>query len=325
MDKITLGRSGLDVTPIAFGTWALGGDWGPTDKDTATAAVRSARDLGINFFDTAQAYGFGVSEEMLATALRDDLTHRRDEIIIATKGGIRPVDGGIVRDSSPAFLREGVDASLMALDVDYIDLYQVHWPDSQVAFEETAAALQEIFDEGKIRHIGVSNFDDKQMTSFSAVRPVETLQPPYHLFRRDIEEDVLPYCERENVGVLVYSPLASGILSGAMDENAVFPEGDWRGRSPVYRGDNFKINVGVARALQGYAQEALGCSLSQLAIAWVLAHPAVHVAILGSRNPKHVAEAIEAASLKLSEEDHQQIGKIMSSAIPFGGPSPEGF
>lgn len=325
MEKVTLGRSGVDVTPIAFGTWALGGDWGPTDKDTAIAAVRAARDLGINFFDTAQAYGFGVSEELLATALRDDLDHRRDDVIIATKGGIRPVDGGIVRDSSPQFLRSGVEASLKALAVDHIDLYQVHWPDSNVPFEETAAALQQFVDEGKIRHVGVSNFDHEQMASFAKKRPVETLQPPYHLFRRDIEADVLPYCERENVGVLVYSPLASGILSGSMDENGVFPEGDWRGRSPVYRGDNFKINLGVARALQAYAQEAFGCTLSQLAIAWVLAHPAVHVAILGSRNPKHVSEAIRAASLTLSDEDHQQIAKIMSSAVPFGGPTPEGF
>jgi aryl-alcohol dehydrogenase-like predicted oxidoreductase len=325
VEKITLGKSDLKVTPIAFGTWALGGDWGHTEDDVATAAVRGARELGINFFDTAQAYGFGLSEQVLGNALREDLNRHREDIIIATKGGIRMVDSGLERDSSPEFLREGVESSLKALNVEYIDLYQVHWPDTKRAFEDAAAGLETLVAEGKIRHVGVSNFDADQMAEFARVRPVETLQPPYHLFRRDIETEILPYCQKENVGVLVYSPLASGLLSGSLNEDSIFPEGDWRGRSPVYKGDVFKKNLDAARALEKYAQEAKGCTISQLAIAWVLSHPAVHVAILGSRSPKHIAEAIEAASITLSDEDQKQIETVMSGAVPIGGPSPEGF
>lgn len=210
MQITTLGHTGLQVSRIAFGTWQLGGEWGSFDEQQAISAIRHARELGVNFFDTAQAYGFGKSEEVLATALRSELDRNRDDLVIATKGGVKP-GGERPRDARRDFLREGVESSLRALKLDHIDLYQVHWPDEQTPAEETAAALQELVDEGKIRHVGVSNYTAAQMVAFDRTRPVETLQPPYHLFRRGIEDEVLPYTREHNIGVLTYSPLASGL------------------------------------------------------------------------------------------------------------------
>src|ERR1700754_3898208 len=222
MKTTTLGRSGLNVSRIAFGTWQLGRDWGRFDEDAAVAAIRRARELGVNFFDTAQAYGFGASEQILGLALRDELARERDEIVIATKGGLRQTDSGLVRDSSPEWLRRGVDASLEALGIDHVDLYQVHWPDETVPAAETAGALGDLIAAGKIGHVGVSNYTKAQMREFAETLPVETLQPPYHLFRRDIEADILPYCREHNVGVLVYGPLAHGLLTGTLNRHTVF-------------------------------------------------------------------------------------------------------
>src|SRR3954451_16337104 len=165
MRKVQLGETGLEVSRICFGTWQFGGDWGEFDRDEAVAAVRRALDLGINFFDTAQAYGFGKSERLLSEALGDDI--HRDDLVVATKGGLRPVDDGIERDSSPDWLRSGVEESLRSLGVEAIDLYQVHWPDPDVPFEETAGALKDLIGEGKVRHVGVSNFGPEEMAEFS--------------------------------------------------------------------------------------------------------------------------------------------------------------
>src|SRR4051794_20673737 len=228
MRTTTLGRTGLEVSPIAFGTWQLGGEWGSFDESVAIDAIRDARELGINFFDTAQAYGFGASERLLGRALGPEIADRRDEIVIATKGGLRMTDEGLVRDSSPGWLRSGVEASLEALGTDYIDLYQVHWPDPETPFAETAGALGELVDAGKIRHIGVSNLDARQMDEFSRTRQIETLQPPYHLFRREIEAETLPYTGEHDIGVLVYGPLAHGLLTGTMGEQTTFADDDWR-------------------------------------------------------------------------------------------------
>src|SRR6476660_6640036 len=163
LSHIRLGMTGLEVSPIAFGTWQLGGEWGEFDHDEANAAIRQARDLGINLFDTAFGYGFGASEKVLGEALRHDLDKHREEVIIATKGGLRMTDDGLVRDSSAEWIRDGVESSLGSLGVDYVDLFQIHWPDPKVPFAETAGALQELVDAGKIRHIGVSNFDESQI------------------------------------------------------------------------------------------------------------------------------------------------------------------
>jgi aryl-alcohol dehydrogenase-like predicted oxidoreductase len=328
LNTVKLGRTDLEVSPIAFGAWQLGGEWGQVDEEEGIASIRQARELGVNLFDTAQGYGFGASERLLGRALRDDLDNRRDDVVIATKGGLRMTERtasgrGLVRDSSPAWLRRGVEESLRALGVDHIDIYQVHWPDPKVPFAETAGALQELVEEGKIRHVGASNFDSAQMAEFARTRPVETLQPPYSLFRRNIKVGVLPYCRRHDVGVLVYGPLAHGLLTGAMDENMTFAADDWRSGAPFFKGEDFRRNVGVVRELERFAAEQLGVSVSRLAIAWTLANPAVQVAIVGARSAKHIEDSIGAAELSLSEVDLEQIDRIMADSVALSGPSPE--
>ncbi|HEV7787877.1 MAG TPA: aldo/keto reductase [Pseudonocardia sp.] len=322
MNTTILGSTGLRVSRIAFGTWQLGGDWGRFDEAMAVTAIRHAFDLGVNFFDTAQAYGFGASERLLGGALRGELNRNRDQLVIATKGGLRMTDGGLVRDASPQWLREGVDASLRALAVEYIDLYQVHWPDPKVPAAETAGALAELVAAGKIRHVGVSNYDAAQLAEFAVTLPVGTLQPPYHLFRRDIEGEVLPYCREHNVGVLVYGPLAHGLLSGTMSENTRFPSDDWRATSPVFTGEGYRDNLAVVAALEKFAADR-GMTASQLAIAWTLAHPAVHVAIVGTRRADHIQDSLAAAEISLSGGDLAEIDAIMAAATPVSGPAPE--
>jgi aryl-alcohol dehydrogenase-like predicted oxidoreductase len=312
----------LEVSRIAFGTWQLGGDWGRFDEAEAIKAIRYARSLGVNFFDTAQAYGFGASERLLGRALSDELVQDRDQLVIATKGGLRMAGEQLVRDSSRAWLRRGVEDSLAALAVDYIDLYQVHWPDPNTAFEETALALQELVDEGKIRHVGVSNFSAGQIADFARTRPVETLQPPYHLFRREIEAELLPYTRENNIGVLVYGPLAHGLLTGAFDENASFPPDDWRSKSDVFRGEALRRNVEKVRQLERFAAKR-GHSVSQLAVARTLARPGVDVAIVGSRRAAHIEQSLAALELRLTTDDLAAIDRIMADAVEVGGPSPE--
>jgi aryl-alcohol dehydrogenase-like predicted oxidoreductase len=324
MKTTTLGQTGLHVSRIAFGTWQLGGEWGRFDEDAAISAIRRARELGVNFFDTAQAYGFGASEQILGKALRDELTSERDELVIATKGGLRQTNSGLVRDASPDWLRRGVDASLTALGIDHIDLYQVHWPDPTVPAADTAGALGELVADGKVRHVGVSNYDAAQMAEFAATLPVETLQPPYHLFRREIEDEVLPYCRAHDIGVLVYGPLAHGLLTGTLSAHTAFADDDWRSASGVFSGDTFGRNLATVRALEIFAADR-DVSVSQLAIAWTLANPAVHVAIVGARQSSHVEDSLRAAEVSLTDADLENIDKIMTSATPVAGPSPEGM
>jgi aryl-alcohol dehydrogenase-like predicted oxidoreductase len=324
MDTVTLGRTGLQVSPVAFGTWQLGGDWGSFDEGEAIAAIRQARRLGVNIFDTAQGYGFGASERMLGEALRDEIEGEREGLVIATKGGLRMDDReGLVRDSSPAWIKRGVTESLQALGTDYIDIYQVHWPDPQTPFAETARALGELVQAGRIRHVGVSNFNAAQMAEFSTTTPVETLQPPYHLFRREIEEEILPYSAEHEIGVLAYGPLAHGLLTGAMDEHTEFAGDDWRSASPMFTGEPFRQNLRIVAALQRYATERLNCSVAQLAVAWTLANPAVDVAIVGARSSRHIAEGIAAADIRLDPADLEQIDAITAEAVTVAGPSPE--
>lgn len=323
VNTVRLGMTDLEVFPIAFGTWQLGGEWGQFDEEEGIAAVRHARELGVNLFDTAQGYGFGASERLLGTALRDDLDKRRDEVVIATKGGLRMTDDGLVRDASPGWLRSGVEDSLRALEVDHVDIYQVHWPDPEVPFAETVGALEELVGEGKIHHIGVSNYDASQIGEFARTRPVETVQPPYHLFRRDIEAELLPYVREHDIGVLIYGPLAHGLLTGRLDEDTEFATDDWRSGAPFFKGDAYRRNVEAVRELQRFASEELGASVGRLAIAWTLANPAVHVAIVGARSRKHIEDSVAAAELGLSEADLEGVDRIMTNSAPLTGPYPE--
>ena len=217
-----------------------------------------------------------------------------------------------------------MDASLTALGIDHIDLYQVHWPDPKVPAAETAGALRELVAEGKIGHVGVSNYDAQQMAEFARTLPVETVQPPYHLFRREIEAEVLPYSREHDIGVLVYGPLAHGLLTGALTEHTTFASDDWRSNTAMFTGDSYRQNLAVVRALDKFAADR-GMTISQLAIAWTLANPAVQVAIVGARQAKHVQDSLAAADLSLSTADLAAIDNIMASATPVAGPSPEGM
>jgi len=324
MKTVTLGATGLRVTPLAYGTWQFGGDWGPVDERAAIAAIAQARSLGVNFFDTAQAYGFGRAERLLGRALAADLRSDRESVVIATKGGLRMDGDKLVRDASPAWLRKGVEASLEALGTDHIDLYQVHWPDPHTPLRETAAGLAELVHEGLIRHVGVSNYTPAQIGEFSTVLPAETVQPLYHLFRRDVEADLLPYAAAHDIGVLAYGPLAHGLLGGTMTEATRFGAGDWRAHSPAFTGIGFAYNLEVVAALRAFAARH-GATIAQLAVAWVLANPAVQVAIVGARTPAHLAESLGALDLTLSPADLAEIDRVAAVAVPVGGPTPEGM
>lgn len=321
VQQIRLGRSGLIVSRIAFGTWQLGGDWGATDEQAAIRAIRQAYDRGINLFDTAQGYGFGASEQLLARAIHG---YPRESVVIATKGGLRPLGGPRVeRDASAAWIRQGVDDSLRALATDYIDLLQVHWPDPHTPVEETAGALAELVAAGKVRHVGVSNFSPQQMDEFSRTLLVETLQPPYNLFHRDAEADVLPYAKSHDIGVLVYGPLAHGLLSGQLRAGTRFSHDDWRAQSPDFQGDALIRNLNVVAALEQFANKELGVPVSRLAVAWTLANPAVHVTIIGTRNAEHVDDAVAAAGLELSDDMLHRVDEIARGAVHIAGPRPE--
>ena len=314
-----LGRSGLNVSRICFGTWQFGGDWGSIDRDEAIGAVRAALDAGVTFFDTAQAYGFGTSEALLAEALGDDI--HRDDVIVATKGGLRQADGGVQRDSSPEFLRDGVEQSLAKLGVEAIDLYQVHWPDHETPFEETGAALKELVDAGKIRHVGVSNFSPTEMEQLSRTIEVETDQPPYNLFNRAVEADVLPWCREHEVGVLAYGPLSHGLLSGRFDPSQL-EDNDWRRGHQPFEGEALERNLEAVERLTEFAEQR-GHTLPQLAVAWVLAQPGATVAIVGARRPAHVEGIAPAAEVSLSEDDIAEIDELTGAARAWGL-TPEG-
>jgi aryl-alcohol dehydrogenase-like predicted oxidoreductase len=322
MRDVRLGATDLQVSVICFGTWAFGGEWGRVDQQEAEATIHRALDLGINFFDTAQGYGFGRSESLLADALWGRV--RREDVMLATKGGLRKDGDRLVRDSSAGWLRQGVEASLRNVRTDYIDLYQVHWPDPATPVEETGAALTELVAEGKIRHVGVSNYGVAEMEALRRFAPLETLQPPYHMFRRGIEADVLPYCATRGIGVLVYGPLAHGLLTGTMTAQTTFPADDWRSHSPDFSGERFGRNLKVVDELRAFATDR-GLSLVELAVAWTLSNPAVDVAIVGARRPAHLDGIVGAANVKLTDEDRAEIDRILSSAAPVQGPSPEGM
>ncbi|MEA2518298.1 MAG: hypothetical protein QOF49_378 [Chloroflexota bacterium] len=322
MQYTRLGERGPRVSRIAFGNWSAGGDWGHVDRDSAIAATRQALDLGVTLFDTAHAYGFGVAEEVLGEALRPEIHSTRSTVVIATKGGLRKQDGLTVRDSSPDALRRDLEASLRALDTDYVDIYQVHWPDPGTPIETVAETLDGFVEEGLVRAVGVSNYDARQMTAFQQVRPIDTLQPPYHLFRRDAEQSILPFAREHGIGVLVYGPMAHGLLSGRMTEHTTFAPDDWRSKSDLFVGEGFRRNLAVVRNLTELAA-ADGATIAQLAIAWTLANPAVDVAIVGARSAEQIRQTASSAYLHLSAEDKVKIELILRGEVAVGGPAPE--
>ena len=327
MEYTQFGQTSLRVSKISYGTWQFGGDWGHIESaqwDAGKATVQKALELGINFFDTAQAYGFGLAEKMLGEALRPYLKGLREDVVIATKGGLRMEGDKLLRDASAGWLRQGVEQSLRNLGVDYIDLYQVHWPDPNTPFAETASALDQLVQEGKIRYVGVSNYDVEQMKAFEQTRKLDALQPAYSLFRRDIEHDILPYTQEHGIGVLVYGPLAHGLLAGTFTPQTTFAADDWRSKTEIFHGETFQRNLAVVEHLKHLAEQE-GMSVAQLAIAWVLAQPAIDVAIVGAHTPGQLEQTAPASDIHLTQATLQEIERIMREAVPIGGPAPEGM
>ena len=308
--KVGLGSTGLEITVIGFGAWALGGGgwefgWGPQADYDSLAAIHRALELGVNWIDTAPAYGLGRSELVVGRALAG-LAERPYVFTKASlvEGPGRTVVSNLKRDS---ILREA-HASLERLGVDAIDLYQIHWPIPDQDIEEGWAAFAELKEQGVVRHIGVSNFDVAQMERIRQIAPVETLQPPYSLVARDIESAILPYAEREGVGVIAYSPMGSGLLTGKMTRDRIeqLPEDDWRKHDPSFSEPQLSRHLALVARLERVA-ERHEATPGAVAVAWTLNHPGVDGAIVGFRRPDQVDPILGAADLQLSETDIAEI------------------
>jgi len=303
---VAFGRTGLEITPVGFGAWAIGGSdwafgWGEQDDEESVAAIRRALELGVNWIDTAAQYGLGHSEEVVRRAVEGV----EPRPLIFTKGGQpkgpnRTSYQSLKRDS----LRRECEGSLERLGVDAIDLYQIHWPIPDDEVEEGWSALAELKEEGLVRHIGVSNFSVEQLGRAEAIAPVETLQPPYSLLDPEVEAEILPYCEEQGIGVIVYSPMSSGLLTGRMTRERIasLPDDDWRRQSARFREPELSRSLEVVERVEAVA-ERHGVSPGAVAVGWTLHNPAVHGAIVGFRRPDQVDPIVAAADVELSDDD----------------------
>jgi aryl-alcohol dehydrogenase-like predicted oxidoreductase len=316
MEFVTLADAGLKLSRVGLGTWAMGGGWwGPSDRQESYTTIRKAIDLGITTFDTAPIYGLGVSEEVLGQAIKD--SGCRDRVVLATKAGLEWTNNKVVRNSSLPRLAQELEDSLRRLQTDVIDLYQIHWPDPLEPIEETAAFLGQLLQQGKIRAIGVSNFSPEQMDRFRRVAPLHTAQPPYNLFERQIEAEVLPYCREHGIHTLVYSPLCRGLLSGRMTPQTTFPPGDMRaGIDPKFVEPRYSQYLKAAEALSRFAQDRYGKTLAQLAVRWLLDQPGVSVALWGARKPYHLEAISGLWGWSLDAEAMQTIEDILQRYVP---------
>lgn len=314
MEKIRFGSTDIEVTRIAFGAWAIGGWlWGGADAQDAIKAMHAAFDIGITTIDTAPVYGFGVSEELVAKALATAGVSR-DKVVLATKAGMEwDEDENTWNNSRPERIREEIEQSLRRLQTDYIDIYQIHWPDENTPIEETAAVMGELLAEGKVRAIGVCNYSTEQMDAWRRVAPLHSNQVRFNLIERATEADILPYCNEHGMGFMAYSPLARGLLTGKYDTTSVFREGDSRGRDPRFTGDGGARNVRIVRKLTEMA-EAAGKSVAQLAVRWVLDRDANIVALWGARRPDQIAAAAGLSGWTLSAGDMARIDEIVNEA-----------
>jgi aryl-alcohol dehydrogenase-like predicted oxidoreductase len=308
-----LGNSDLHITPVGYGAWAIGGSgwqfaWGSQDDKDSIAAIHRSLELGVNWIDTAAVYGLGHSEEVVGRALKD---WRGSRPYVFTKCGLRwDTSGEVQKVLSADSIRGEVEDSLCRLSVDAIDLYQIHWPPDpdSAALEEGWSTLADLKGEGKVRWIGVSNFNVQQLRRAQAIAPVTSLQPPYSLVHREIEDDILPYCLGEGIGVIVYSPMASGLLTGAMtrERAAKLPENDWRKNHPDFTEPNLSRNLDLVERLQEIARRHHR-SAGEVAIAWTLHHPAVTGAIVGARNAHQAEGVMRAGDLCLTDEEVSEI------------------
>jgi len=320
MQTRQLGNSDLHITLVGFGAWALGGSgwqfsWGAQNDNDSIAAIHRALELGVNWIDTAPVYGLAHSEDVVGRAVKGWSGSRP---YIFTKCGLRWNSAGTVQKIlKKESIRQETEDSLRRLQVDVIDLYQIHWPPEPDSsdLEEAWSTLAELKREGKVRWIGVSNFSVKQIRRAKAIAPITSLQPPYSLINRAIEEDILPYCLREGIGVIVYSPMASGLLTGAMthERAAKLPKDDWRSRDPEFREPKLSRNLELVDRLREIASRHNRLP-GEVAIAWTLRNPAVTGVIVGARNARQANGVLRAGELRLSDKEVNEIEEFLESA-----------
>jgi aryl-alcohol dehydrogenase-like predicted oxidoreductase len=311
------GRTGLSVSVVGFGCWPMAGDrYGAIEDSEAVKAIHRALELGINCVDTAPAYGTGHSEEVVARALEG----RRRDVILVTKCGVRvapPGQPSPIRDSSRANILRELDASLKRLRTDWVDVLLIHWPDASTPFPETMRALEEVVASGRVRFVGVSNFTGAMLEECARTRRVDVQQVGYHMLDRRQEAETFPFCEANGVGVMGYGSLGHGLLTGAFTSATAFdPARDWRGNGvafgqPIFRGDNFRANLAVVERLRREVAEPRGVPLSQIALAWVLGHPAISTALVGARTPAEVDANDAGAELDLTAAERATIERIL--------------
>jgi aryl-alcohol dehydrogenase-like predicted oxidoreductase len=306
----------LRVSRVALGTWAMGGwMWGGTDQRESVATIHAALDQGINLIDTAPAYGFGVSEEIVGAALEG----KRNQAVIATKTGLEWRDGKVYRNATPVRIMQEVDDSLRRLRTDHIDIYQVHWPDPLVPVEETAQAMRSLYEQGKIRAIGVSNFSVDEISRFRRVAPLHVLQPPYNLFERAIEADILPYCLTNDIATFGYGALCRGLLTGRIRPDTTFDGDDLRRIDPKFQPPRLAQYLEAVRQLDELAQRRFNRRVIHLAVRWVL-DQGISVALWGGRHPEQLEPTHGVAGWSLDYADRKLIERIVNRTVvdPIG-------
>jgi len=313
MEFATIPGTSLGVSRVGLGTWAIGGwMWGGTDEEESVQTIRAAVERGVNLIDTAPAYGFGRSEEIVGRAIAEG--RLRSRVFIATKVGLEWKDGKVFRNASRyRILREATD-SLRRLRTDYIDIYQVHWPDPLVPVEETAEAMQTLFDQGKIRAIGVSNFSVLQIARFRRVAKLHVVQPPYNLFERKIEKELLPYCRESGLATLTYGALCRGLLSGKLQEDLHFGGDDLRLTDPKFQPPRFAQHLAAVRRLDQFARDHYGKRVIHLAVRWLLDQGAT-AALWGARHPEQLRPIDEVFGWSLDTAANAEIDRILHESI----------
>ena len=313
MELTDIPGTALKVSRVAIGTWAIGGwMWGGTDEAESVSTIRAALEHGVNIIDTAPAYGFGRSEEIVGKAIAE--ARLRSRVLIATKVGLEWKDGKVFRNASRTRLLQEVEDSLRRLRTDYIDIYQVHWPDPLVAVQETAEAMRTLFKQGKIRAIGVSNFSVDQMERFRRVAPLHVLQSPYNLFEREVEADLLPYCRKNKIATLGYGALCRGLLSGRMRPDTKFGGDDLRRTDPKFQQPRFAQYLAAVERLDRLAQHRFGKRVIHLAIRWML-DQGITAALWGARRPDQVQPVDEVTGWSLDASAKAEIDRILRETV----------